>query len=174
MQSRWPWSHHHVTNFKMTVRAVSARSPLPPPLTALAHWLSEGWWRLMGVSLQTEVCPPPWFPPSKIKETFPSTNLASLLALEQQADRFPLLVTLWPNFYLRPSLCSALYSSWSNDNKTFRKHTLWCVFKVYLQKDVYVVKWICSVAMVTQMINVTSRAWGSQAGLDGQRVAWSI
>ena len=71
-----------MTSFKMTVRsdcAVSARSPLPPSMKVLAHWLSVG-----RASLWTGVCPTSLLA-SEIKPTFLSTSLASLLALEQGA-----------------------------------------------------------------------------------------
>ena len=74
-----------MTNFKATVRAdcaVSVCSPLPLPLKALAHWLSG----VGGVELWTGVCPQPsQLPASKIKQTFLSTNLISLLAFGWQA-----------------------------------------------------------------------------------------
>lgn len=77
-----------MTYFKRTVRtdyAVCAGSPLPPPAKALAHWLM-----VEGVSLWTGVHPPPQLPASEIKQTFLSTNVASLLALERR--------TAGPNF----------------------------------------------------------------------------
>ena len=61
----------------------SARSPLPLPREALAHWLSGRW----GNGLWTGVHLPHWLPASKIKQTFLSTNLASLMAFERQAAR---------------------------------------------------------------------------------------
>ena len=75
-----------MTNVKMTVRAdcaVSACSPLPASIKALAHWLSVG-----GVGLWTGLCPSPArLPASEIKQTSLPTNLASLLALEWRAAR---------------------------------------------------------------------------------------
>ena len=75
-----------MTNVKMTVRADCADSecsPLPLPIKALAHWLS------VRVSMSLDRCPPPSFPARlpalKIKQTFLSTDLVSLLAFEQWA-----------------------------------------------------------------------------------------
>ena len=75
-----------LTNFKMTVRAEcapSACSPLPLPIESLAHWLAGGW----GNGLWTGVHLPHWLPASKIKQTFLSTNLVSLMAFNWQAAR---------------------------------------------------------------------------------------
>ena len=94
-QSRWCWSDHHMTNVRMTVRADCADSvcsPLPLPIKALAHWLS------VRVSMSLDRCPPPSFPPwlpaLKIKQTFLSTDLVSLLAFEQRATG-PLFRLFW-------------------------------------------------------------------------------
>ena len=74
-----PW----MTRFKVTVRAdcaVSVWNPLPLSINALTHWMSaEG-------DKQSPL-PHPWMLASKIKQTFLSTNLASLLASEWQAAR---------------------------------------------------------------------------------------
>ena len=82
--SVWP----PMTNFKRTVRAdsaVSARSPLPPPIKALAHCLS--------------VC---YF--SKIKQTFLST-LYWLLSGEQPDLTFGNTCTFWISLMSRMDGC---------------------------------------------------------------------
>ena len=69
-----------MTNFKMPARAdcaVSARNPLPLSIKSLAHWVSLGESQPLDRSL-----PSPWLLASKIKQTFLSTSLASLLAFE--------------------------------------------------------------------------------------------
>ena len=80
-----------MTNFKMTVKsdyAISACSPLPQPIKALAHGLS------LERSWPSDRYPPPsQLPASRIKQIFLSINLASLLASEWQAAR--------PRFWLR-------------------------------------------------------------------------
>ena len=65
--------------------------PLPLSLKALAHWLLGilGW----GSQPLDRCLPSSQLPVSKIKQTFLSTNLASLLAVEWRAARPPLLVT---------------------------------------------------------------------------------
>ena len=81
-------------NFKMTVRAdyvVSACSPLPQPIKALALCL----WREVGrLGLWTTLHTTPQLHTSKIKQTFLSTNLASLLAFDQWATGTPFSVTI--------------------------------------------------------------------------------
>ena len=81
-QSRWHWSNHFMTNFKMTVRAgcvVSVCSPLPSSIKALVHWLSVG--GAGKSSFQQKSTAPCWLA-SKIKQTFLSTSIAYLLAFE--------------------------------------------------------------------------------------------
>ena len=89
-----------MTNFKMIVRAdcaVSACSPLPPSIKALAHWLSVG-----GVGVWTEVCPSPPVVGIQNKGNFPPTwPLHWLLSGEQQNPTFgyrkmSLLQGFWP------------------------------------------------------------------------------
>ena len=76
-----------MTNFKMTVRgdrAVSACRPLclqkllPPDCP-------QGGWGESAFGQASALPPLPQLPASKIKQTFLSTNLASLLAFVQQA-----------------------------------------------------------------------------------------
>ena len=81
-QSRWHWSDHCMTDFKMTVRAgcaVSVCSPLPWSIKALVHWLSVVG---AGKSSFRQKSTAPCLLASKIKQTFFSTSLASLLAFE--------------------------------------------------------------------------------------------
>ena len=105
METGWPWNWRSsvlktikmtlirppMTNFKMTVRAnctFSACSPLPWPIKAPAHWLSVGgvWSWPLDICLSTPYHPSGWLA-SKIKWTFLSTNLASLMAFDRQAAR---------------------------------------------------------------------------------------
>ena len=77
-----------MTNLKMTVRAdcaVFAWGPLLFSIKALAHWLPVG----VGESAfgQTSATLPLQLSTSEMKQTFLSTNLACLLAFEQQAAR---------------------------------------------------------------------------------------
>ena len=79
------------TNNKTTVTAdcaVSACSPLPPSLKPLAHWLSVGGESAFGQESPTLTLPK--LPASKIKQTFLSSNLASLLVFERRAAGPPL------------------------------------------------------------------------------------
>ena len=80
-----------MTNFKMTIRAdcaVSASSPLPPSIKALAHWLS------VGKSAFRQESTLPHLPASLLnKADFPFHQLASLLAFEWRAAGPPLSVT---------------------------------------------------------------------------------
>lgn len=73
-----------MTNLKMTVRedlAVSECSPFPLSIKALAYWLAvEG-----GISLWIESASLPR--PPEIRQTFLSTNLASLLVFEWRVAR---------------------------------------------------------------------------------------
>ena len=76
-----------MTNFKMTVRAdcaFSAWSPLPHPIKYKnsSPWLLVE--RGVGVGLWTEVHPPHWLPPCKIKQIFLSANLVSLLLVSSE------------------------------------------------------------------------------------------
>ena len=117
-QSRWCWSDHWMAEFKITVRAdsaVSAYSPLPPPirpwnaaLKTLAHWLSVG-----EVGLWTQVRP--GLSAYRIKQAFLSTNFTyRVLVLELQAaeSHFPnSLMNKW-----RPALTEAgdtVSTAWS-------------------------------------------------------------
>ena len=89
-QSRWrcldhPWPISRWLS-ELTVLFLHV-APLPQPIKSLAHWLS-----VRGVGLWTGSTPPPRLPASKIKQTFLSTNLASLLAFEWRAA--------WPHFRL--------------------------------------------------------------------------
>ena len=83
----WNWRLTVLKTIKMTVIrplhgqfqddvradcAISAFSPIPQSIAALAHWGEVDSW--------IEVCPPRQFPASKIKENFIPTNLISLLA----------------------------------------------------------------------------------------------
>ena len=81
----------------MTVRAdcvVSAWSSLPLQIKTFAHWLSLGGESAFGQesTLSPSPSPPPRLPASKIKQTFLSTYLVSLLAFEWPAAG-PTLVT---------------------------------------------------------------------------------
>ena len=78
-----------MTNFKMTVRAdcsVSACSALPLSIRALDHWSSAERESAFG-QMSTLFTLPLQLPASEIKQTFLSTNLASLTAFEWQAPR---------------------------------------------------------------------------------------
>ena len=73
-----------MTHFKMTVRAdcaASACSPLPLSIKALAP---DCQWGRRPLDSLLRPPPHPQLPASKIKQTFLSTNLASLLAFERQ------------------------------------------------------------------------------------------
>ena len=73
-----------MTVFKMTVRAdyaVSACSPLLSYIEALAHWLSVGWGKSWPLD-KTLSASPNLLPASLRKQTFLSTNLASLMDFE--------------------------------------------------------------------------------------------
>ena len=91
-----------VTNLKMIARAdcaVSACSPVPQPIKALAHWLSgqgESAFR-QDRSLPT----PPQLPASKVKQTFLSTNLASSLSFEWWTAGPHFSVTLGVSCFLK-------------------------------------------------------------------------
>ena len=89
-QSRWHWSDHRRTNFKMTVRAacaVSACSRLPPPIEALAP-------RQGCVGLWTRVHPPPT-PAAGIqnKANFPFHQPGLFIGFCTADSWTPLLVT---------------------------------------------------------------------------------
>ena len=84
-----------MTNFMMTVKAdcaISARDPFLclQKLLPTDCVVSRGIWPL------DRCLPYPLVAGSKIKQTFLSTNLASLLAFERWAARPHLLITLWP------------------------------------------------------------------------------
>ena len=75
-----------MTIFKKTVRtdcAVSAYSPLLSHIEALAHWLSVGWGGGKSWPLDKSLSAPSHaLPASLTKQTFLSTNLASLMDFE--------------------------------------------------------------------------------------------
>ena len=79
-----------MTNFKMIVRAdciISTCNPFSLSIKVLAPWLLGVKWRSQPLD---RVHPTPTFPQlpaSNIKQTFISTNVASLLAFEWQATR---------------------------------------------------------------------------------------
>ena len=118
METNWPWNWRStvpkitkmtlvrplMTSFRMTARddcVVSTRSALLLSTKALAHWLSVG-----GVGLWTDVCPllaPSQMSASEIKQTFLSTNLASLMALSGELRDLHLSVTKSP-FKMKNSL----------------------------------------------------------------------
>ena len=90
-------------NFKTTVRAdcaVSACSSLHPPIKLLQLAVGRG----RGVGLWTGVRPPPQLPASQTKQTFLSTNLASLLPFEWWAAR--------PHFQLQNDSQEILKAEW--------------------------------------------------------------
>ena len=141
LKSRWPWSDHLMISFKTTVRADCAAfacSPLPLSIKALAPWLSG-----RGVGLWTGICPRPRLPASKIKQTFLSTNLASLLAFERPAAG--------PHFRLhfcQPTWSLAMNTSASEqpyvEGTVFFVFFLFFVFfKFYLFIYLFIYFWLC-------------------------------
>ena len=80
-QSGWHWSDHCMTDFKTTVRADCAVSvcSLPSSIKALVHWLL-----IVGGDKSSfrQKSSAPCLLASKIKQTFLSTSLASLLVFE--------------------------------------------------------------------------------------------
>ena len=92
-----------MTNFKTTVRAdcaVSARSPLPPSIKALAPWLSV---RESAFGQESALPPPNPVAGIQNKANFPFHQLASLLAFELRAAgrhfRLQMLATPCPTIY---------------------------------------------------------------------------
>ena len=84
-----------MTNLKMTIRADCAIFACNPLQNVFKSFCPTGcsdggggWgggWHREAVGLWTDICPPLQLPASEIKQIFLSTNLACLLALEQQA-----------------------------------------------------------------------------------------
>ena len=105
-QSRWCWSAHHMTKFKMTVRAdcaVCACSPLPLSKEALVPWWSVG-----GVGLQTGV-------------QHPQRPTPAVAGIQNKAN-FPvhqpcLFIGSWVASSWTPLLVTTIANKWSHFNR---------------------------------------------------------